>query len=84
MSTYRKGEAIHFPLRFGKLANFGENEIKEFPTDLAAVGNVATKTQDQALAALLFLYQKVMRRKLAFIDAARSKKPVTLPVVLSR
>ncbi len=46
MSTYRMGEAIHFPLWFGKLANFGENEIKEFPTDLAVVGNVAAKTQD--------------------------------------
>lgn len=60
------------------------HEIREFLTDLAVVGNVAAKTQDQALAALLFLYQKVMRQELAFIDAARSKKPATLPVVLSR
>lgn len=67
-----------------ELAGFGENEIRKFLTDLAVVGNVAAKTQDQALAALLFLYQKVMRQELAFIDAARSKKPATLPVVLSR
>jgi len=67
-----------------KLAEFGENEIKEFLTDLAVVQNVAVATQDQALAALLFFYQKVIRRELEFIDASRSKKPVTLPVVLSR
>jgi len=66
------------------LGRFGENDIKEFLTNLAVYGNVAASTQDQALAALLFLYQRVMGRELEFIDATRSKKPVTLPVVLSR
>jgi site-specific recombinase XerD len=66
------------------LTKFGEGNIKEFLTDLAVSRNVAAKTQDQALAALLFLYQKVMRREMEFIDATRSKKPVMLPVVFSR
>ena len=66
------------------LRAFGEKDIREFLTDLAVYGHVAARTQDQALAALLFLYQKVMGRELGFVDAARSKKPVTLPVVLSR
>jgi integron integrase len=67
-----------------ELRSFGESEIKEFLTELAVYGKVAAKTQDQALAALLFLYKRVLGRELEFIDAVRSKKPVTLPVVLSR
>ncbi len=67
-----------------ELSKFGESDIKAFLTDLAVTRNVAVKTQDQALAALIFLYKKVMRRELEFIDATRSKKPVSLPVVFSR
>jgi integron integrase len=66
------------------LEQFGENEIKEFLTDLAVNGNVATSTQNQALSALLFLYERVFSRECEFIDAVRSKKPLALPVVLSR
>ena len=66
------------------LEGLGENEIKGFLTDLAVRGNVAAKTQNQALSALLFLYKKVLGRELEFLDVTRSKKPVTLPVVLSR
>ncbi len=66
------------------LEQFGEAEIKEFLTGLAVNGKVAVSTQDQALSALLFLYEKVMGRKLEFLDVVKSKKPQTLPVVLSR
>ena len=45
---------------------------------------MAASTQDQAKSALLFLYQQVLNRELAFLDVSRSKKPQRLPVVLSR
>jgi len=66
------------------LQAFGEAEIKSFLTELAVEGNVAVSTQDQAKSALLFLYQQVLNRELAFLDLTRSNKPKRLPVVLSR
>jgi len=46
----------------------GEREITQFLTHLAVQKNVAASTQNQALAALLFLYQQVLERKLDFMD----------------
>ena len=66
------------------LAPFGEAEIKEFLSDLAVRGNVSASTQKQALSALLFLFEKVLGRKMEFIDAVRAKSPKRLPIVLSR
>ena len=66
------------------LANVNENKIREFLTELAVDGNVAASTQNQALAALLFLYQKVLRKDLAFLEITRVKRTKRLPVVLSR
>jgi integrase len=60
-------------------------EIEQFLTHLAVERNVAASTQNQALAALLFLYQQVLRQPLDYpIDAVRAKKPERLPVVLSQ
>ena len=59
-------------------------EIEQFLTYLAVEQNVAASTQNQALAALLFLYQQVLRQPLDHpIDAVRAKKPKRLPVVMS-
>ena len=66
------------------LARLGENDIKEFLSDLAVEGNVSASTQNQALSSLLFLFQKVLNRELQFIDAVRAKESNRLPVVLSR
>ncbi len=66
------------------LRQFGEREIKSFLTQLAVEGNVAPNTQNQAKSALLFLYQQVFQRELAFLDAVSADKPKRLPVVLSR
>ena len=66
------------------LAKFGEGEIKTFLTDLAVEGNVTAGTQKQAKCALLFLFQAVLGRELAFLDVTRATKPERLPVVLSR
>src|SRR5436190_604253 len=63
----------------------GEKEITEFLTHLAVKKHVAASTQNQAFCALLFLYQQVLRRKLAFIDGvARVKRPPKIPVVFTR
>lgn len=70
--------------RSPELQQFGESEIKAFLTDLAVDGNVASATQNQAKCALLFLFQVVMGRELAFLDVTRATKPERLPVVLSR
>jgi integron integrase len=61
----------------------GAIEITEFLTDLAVAGKVAPSTQNQALSALLFLYQQVLKRELPRIDAVRASAPVRLPVVMS-
>ncbi len=66
------------------LRQFGEPEIKSFLTKLVVEGNVAPNTQNQAKSALLFLYQQVFQRELAFLDAVSADKQKRLPVVLSR
>jgi site-specific recombinase XerD len=61
----------------------GATEIEAFLTHLAVDGKVAASTQNQALAALLFLYQKVLEIELPALDAVRARRPKRLPVVLS-
>ena len=63
----------------------GEPEINQFLTDLAVNKKVSASTQNQALSAILFLYQRVLKKPLEWIDpAVRAKKPKRLPVVLTR
>jgi integron integrase len=63
----------------------GEQEIAAFLTHLAVNRNVAASTQNQALSALLFLFQQVLDRKLDFIAGVeRVRRPPKLPVVLTR
>src|SRR5437016_10744798 len=45
----------------------GEEEITSFLTHLAVKRHVAASTQNQALSALLFLFQQVLDRKLDFM-----------------
>jgi integron integrase len=61
----------------------GDKEVEEFLTDLAVQGRVSASTQNQALAALLFLYQAVLEKKLGRIDALRARRPQRAPLVLS-
>ncbi|MBI4573625.1 MAG: phage integrase N-terminal SAM-like domain-containing protein, partial [candidate division NC10 bacterium] len=52
---------------------------------LAVKGKVSASTQNQALSALLFLYKEVLDQPLPWLDnIAPAKRPVRLPVVLSR
>ena len=63
----------------------GENEVTRFLTALAVDGKVSASTQDQALAALLFLYGDVLGLQLPWLDnLVRARRPGRLPVVLSR
>jgi integron integrase len=62
-----------------------EPEIAAFLTDLAVRGQVSSSTQNQALAALLFLYRDVLGHQLTWTDdVVRAKRPRKLPVVLAR
>mgnify|MGYP003390725092 FL=1 len=62
----------------------GAAEVEAFLSDLAVHRNVAASTQNQALAALLFLYKQVLKLDLPWLgEVVRAKKPVRLPVVLT-
>lgn len=63
----------------------GAAEVEAFLSDLAVRGRVAAGTQNQALAALLFLYREVLGIELPWMESiVRAKRPRRLPVVLSR
>src|SRR5690242_5309352 len=60
-----------------------EPEVNAFLTHLAVDGHVAASTQNQALSALLFLYQYVLNRPLDRLDGViRAERPRRLPTVL--
>ena len=65
--------------------DLGASEVEAFLTHLAVAGNVSASTQNQALSALLFLYREVLGIDLPWLDnVVRAKKPLRLPVVLTR
>lgn len=62
-----------------------EADVARFLSDLAVVQRVSASTQNQALAALTFLYSSVLRRPLnRSMDIVPSARPKRLPVVLSQ
>jgi len=65
-------------------SEMGAPEVEQFLTHLAVDQNVAASTQNQAFSAILFMYQHVLNKPLTDIDALRAKKPVRVPVVLSK
>ncbi len=75
-------------LRFHGLrhpAELGEVEVAAFLSDLAVRGRIGAGTQNQALAALLFLYRDVLGRPLGpVVPSVRAKDAPRLPVVLTR
>jgi integron integrase len=63
----------------------GELEIGAFLSSLATEAHVSASTQNQALAAILFLYQRVLQRELDWLGSlVHAKRPARLPVVLTR
>lgn len=65
-------------------AEMGADEVAAFITHLAVDKNVSASTQDQALHALLFMYEHVVGVKLEHVDFLRSKKSKHIPDVLSQ
>lgn len=64
--------------------NLGQAEISAFLTDLAVRGRVSASTQNQALAALQFLYREVLDLPAEWAtDAVRAKPSQRLPLVLT-
>jgi integron integrase len=62
----------------------GEREVEAFLTHLAVAGNVSASTQNQAKAALLFLYAQVLGVELGWREGVTTAKSVRrLPVVLT-
>lgn len=61
----------------------GEDEVTAYLTHLAVDQQVSAGTQNQALAALLFLYREMIGRDLQGIDAVRARIDKHLPTVLT-
>ena len=63
----------------------GLQEVQQFLSHLAVAGHVAASTQSQALSAILFLYQQVLKQDIGWLhDIVRAKQPQRLPVVLTQ
>ena len=77
-----------FYIHFHKLKHpqeMGAPEVTAFLNYLATERHVSASTQNQALAALIFLYREVLFIKLPWLDAlVRAKRPRRLPTVLTR
>jgi integron integrase len=64
--------------------DLGDREVTAFLNDLAVRGRVSAATQNQALAALLFLYREVLGGQLGWLDGmVRARRSPRLPAVLS-
>ena len=67
------------------LKTFSDAEINSFVSRLATKEKVAASSQNQALAALLFLYKNILGLTIQSPEnIIRAKKPKKLPAVLSR
>ena len=62
----------------------GAPDIGRFLTYLACDRHVAPATQNQALNALVFLYEKVLEREIGDIPLVRAKRNPKVPIVLTR
>jgi hypothetical protein len=61
----------------------GAAEVSAFLTHFAVKRQVAASTQNQALAALLFLYKNVLKEELPWLKyIERAKRPARIPLVL--
>lgn len=81
---------LHWARRFILFHNkrhpseMGKDEIEAFLTHLAVEGRVSASTQSQAKAALLFLYQRVLKVDVEWLkDIVAAKQPQRLATVLT-
>lgn len=82
--VYWTRQYIHFhKLRHPR--DMAAPEVTAFLSHLASDRNVSASTQNQALAALLFLYKELLNIQLPWLDGlVRAKRPQRLPTVLTR
>lgn len=62
----------------------GSVEVTRFLTHLAVDKHVSATTQNQALAAILYVYKNVLNIELTGVEAMRAKQGKYLPTVLNR
>lgn len=66
-------------------AEMGKAEVSAFLSSLATERDVSASTQNQALAALMFLYGDVLGRELPWLaDLVYAKRPSRVPVVMTK
>jgi integron integrase len=66
-------------------AEMGKDEMEAFLTHLAVERHVSASTQSQAKAALLFLYQRVLKQEVSWLkDVVTAKQPQHMPTVLTK
>ena len=66
-------------------AEMGEQEVSAFLSHLAVERKVSASTQNPALAAILFLYSRVLGLDLPWLGSVtRARQPARLPFVISR
>jgi integrase len=62
----------------------GETEIVAYLNYLSNERNVSASTQNQALCAILFLYENILQKPVNQLDGLKRAKKKRLPVVLSK
>jgi len=71
--------------KFKHPEKMAEAEINAYLSYLAVETNIGSSTQNQALAALLFLYRHIIGREIGELAGLiRARKPIRVPVVMSR
>ena len=66
-------------------SELGAAHLSGFLSYLAVSRKVAASTQNQALAAILFLYRHVLKQELPWLeDVVRAKRPTRIPLVFTR
>jgi len=75
-------------IRFSGLRHpreLGPSDVTRFLSSLAVDANVSASTQNQALAAIVFLYRDVLNMPVGWLNAlVRAKRPGRVPVVFTR
>lgn len=79
---------IRYFIRFHKKRHpkdMSEKEVEAFLTHLAVDRKVSPSTQNQALSAILYLYKKVLKVELPWLNnVVRAKRKTYIPVVFTR
>lgn len=83
IECYQKHVIGHQRVDFGPIRR-KLDELAAFLTELAVEGDVVAGTQNQALSAFKFLYEKPYGRELGFVNSMQAKESQYLPLVLTK